>query len=154
MTESDRAIYERVAPVVTRFASALVGRDEAPDLVSTVVLRVLSKRTLSSLEEAEPYLMKAVLNEARMHGRTQVRRDRAVARLGTPSPARDTADLATSSLTEAVMNLPVQQRAAVYLVYWCDFSPTEAAPLLGCRPGTIRRYLHLAMKKLREHAHD
>jgi DNA-directed RNA polymerase specialized sigma24 family protein len=47
--------------------------------------------------------------------------------------------------------LPLQQRAAIYLVYWEGCEPTEAARLLGVQPGTLRRYLHLAREKLRRY---
>jgi RNA polymerase sigma-70 factor (ECF subfamily) len=48
------------------------------------------------------------------------------------------------------MDLPPRQRAAAYLVFFLEYSPTEAAELMGTRPGTVRRYLHLARKKLEE----
>jgi DNA-directed RNA polymerase specialized sigma24 family protein len=35
-------------------------------------------------------------------------------------------------------------------VYWEGHSPTEAAALMGTKPGTVRRYLHLARRKLEE----
>jgi DNA-directed RNA polymerase specialized sigma24 family protein len=35
-------------------------------------------------------------------------------------------------------------------VYWLGFSPSEAASVMDCRPGTVRRYLHLARNTLKE----
>jgi DNA-directed RNA polymerase specialized sigma24 family protein len=46
----------------------LVGPDQAPDVVSTVVLRVLKRRHLSDLENPRAYLFRSVLNEARSWG--------------------------------------------------------------------------------------
>lgn len=145
---TDREIYEQIAPALTRFATALVGPDAAADVVSTVIVRVLSKRSLVSLERPEPYLMQAVVNEARARARGRRRRTLALVRVGPGPSARDTAEIAPSELTESVMALPEQQRAAIYLVYWCDFTPSEAAETLGCKPATLRRYLHLARNKL------
>ena len=46
--------------------------------------------------------------------------------------------------------LPPRQRAATFLVYWEGHTPVSAAELMGCRPATVRRYLHLAHRKLEE----
>jgi RNA polymerase sigma-70 factor (ECF subfamily) len=51
---------------------------------------------------------------------------------------------------DAVLRLPERQRAAVYLTYWRDLPIAETAELMGCRPGTVKRYLHLARSHLRE----
>lgn len=51
---------------------------------------------------------------------------------------------------DLIRRLPPQQRAATFLVYWERHTPTEAAVLMGCRPATVRRYLHLARRKLKE----
>jgi RNA polymerase sigma-70 factor (ECF subfamily) len=49
---------------------------------------------------------------------------------------------------EAVLSLPLGQRAATFFVYWADMSVGEAAEMMGLRPGTVKRYLHLARVKL------
>lgn len=154
VTATDRDIYEQVAPALTRFATALVGPDDAADVVSAVITRVLTKRPLVSIEKPEPYLMQAVMNEARSRHRGWRRHNAAVARVGRGASARDTAELASTELTDAVMALPRRQRAAVYLVYWCEFTSAEAAEAMGCQKATVRRYLHLARKKLERFADE
>jgi RNA polymerase sigma-70 factor (ECF subfamily) len=129
-----------------RFAASLVGPSEAGDLVSEVVVATLQHRSLSSLDNPRAYLMQAVLNRARSRGRHLERERRALARHGTPS-VPDPAEV-ISDVTQAVAGLPPQQRAAIFLVYWEDMVPSEVARMLGLRPGTIRRYLHLARKRL------
>lgn len=151
---NDRDIYEAVSPGLMRFATALVGPDDAPDVVSAVMVRVLAKRTLSSIEKPEAYLMQAVMNEARQLHRGRNRHRAAVVRVGPGAAARDTAELARTDLTDAVMSLPPQQRAAAYLVYWCDYSAAEAAELMGWSSGTVRRYLHLVRNKLGRFANE
>jgi RNA polymerase sigma factor (sigma-70 family) len=136
-----------------RFASSLVGPTHAADLVSEVVVSTLKRHSLSSLENPEAYLIQAILNRARSNHR-RIRRERETQSLFAVLPGSDdpTADLVVGDdLVRAVAELPVQQRAAVYLVYWVGHKPTEAAELLGVRPGTLRRYLHLARKKLRRY---
>ena len=60
-------------------------------------------------------------------------------------------DSIVPDVAATVAKLPVQQRAAIYLVYWEGLEPSEAAAVIGVQPGTIRRYLHLARSQLRRH---
>ena len=144
---SDAVIYQRYSDELTRFASAVVGRDEAGDVVSDVVVRVLSNGGLHRLRDPKPYLYKAVLNEARSHlRRRSVAASVDGSRLLTLSP--DSAD--SQEVLGAVLGLPPQQRAAAFLVYWAGYSTAEAAELIGVRPGTLGRYLHLARRRLKE----
>jgi len=135
-----------------RFAASLVGPDAASDLVSEVMVATLQSRSLLSLENPRAYLMQAVLNRARSAGRRLDRERLALARYPVTVLGEDPADfLVGADVVRTVAALPVQQRAAIYLVYWADLEPTEAARLLGVRPATLRRYLYLARKRLRRH---
>ena len=144
VTWTDAEVYAKHKDELMRFAAALVGPDDAGDVLSTVVTRILaSGRTLSSLRDPRPYLMRAVLNQSRSHHRARQRRPRPVADGTEPAPE------ARPEVLEAVLNLPVRQRAVTYLVYWVGMTAGEVAELLGTRPATVRRYLHLAREKLR-----
>jgi DNA-directed RNA polymerase specialized sigma24 family protein len=70
----DAAIWNKHREELVRYASILVGPDDAEDLLSAVVLRVLQKRRLADLDDARPYLFRAVLNEARSTARRRFRR--------------------------------------------------------------------------------
>ena len=72
--KDDAKIYQEHRFELVRFATALVGPDDAQDLVSAVVGRVLGRRGgLSGLRAPLPYLMKSVLNEARsQHRRARI----------------------------------------------------------------------------------
>jgi RNA polymerase sigma factor (sigma-70 family) len=142
---ADSEIYARYCEGLTRFAASIVGRDEAPDVVSDV--RVLSRRHLADLEDPKPYLYKAVLNEGRSHLRARKKSTSvdAVSR-ATANPGPVVED----GVLEAVLALPPRQRASAFLVYWEGYSTMEAATLMGIRPGTISRYLHLARRHLRK----
>lgn len=136
-----------------RFAASLVGPGGAADLVSEVMVSTLNRRALSSLENPQSYLMQGVLNRARSNHRRLSRERQSHALLVGPAREEDpTADYVLSDeVSRAVAELPMQQRAAVYLVYWVGHEPSEAAGLLGIRPATLRRYLHLARKKLQRY---
>ncbi len=147
VSASDESIYRGLRDELVRYASALVGPDDGPDLLSTVVARTLSRRSLADLADPRMYLFRAISNEASSVRRTRARRQ--VVRLNAidaPSYMMDPVD----EVLEIVWELPVRQRAATYLVYWLEFTPTEAAEAMGCRPGTVRRYLHLARTRLKE----
>ncbi len=144
MSESD--IYESVRLDLMRYATALVGRNTAEDVVSTVVTRVLARPGgLGGLRDPKQYLMRSVLNEVRTRHRQSARQPvvQVIALEGAVQPADD-------HVTDVIEQLPSQQRAAAFLVFYEEYTPSEAAKLMGCRPGTVRRYLHLARSKLRE----
>lgn len=136
-----------------RFATSLGGRDGAHDLVSDAVTATIARRRLSELENPLAYLMQAVLNRARSTGRSRVRERRALSRL-TIQVGSIESEVGDPAIFATVAELPVQQRAAVFLVYWEDMTPSAAAELMGVRPATLRRYLHLAREKLRRHINE
>jgi RNA polymerase sigma-70 factor (ECF subfamily) len=143
---TDADIYAEVRLDLMRYATALVGVSDAGDLVSAVVTRVLARPGgLSGLDNPKPYLMKSLLNEARMRHRSgQIH----AAKLQT---LRSTSvDPGHDHVLELVMALPPRQRAAVYLTYYERYPAPEVAELMGCRPATVRRYLFLARQRLRE----
>ncbi len=142
MELSDEAIYTKVKDDLIRYATVLVGPDDAEDVVSVVVLRALRRRSLAELDEPRAYLFRAVLNEARgVHRRRRPVHSLAEGSTWDPEP--------DDAVVRAIRALPDRQRAAVYLVYWEDLTIEEAARTLGTRTGTVKRYLHLARKSLR-----
>lgn len=144
MNVTDAEIYAKNCDDLLRYAAVLVGLDEAPDVVSTVVMRVLSKGSLTGLRDARPYLFRAVLNEAR----SVLRRRQPTWPLTSRETTEEPPEL-RPEVAQAVLALPTQQRAATYLIYWQDLTVAEAARLMGTSPGTVKRYVHLARKRLR-----
>lgn len=139
----DAGVWLKTKDDLTRYAAVLVGPTEADDVVSTVFLRVLDRRRLKDLEDARRYLFRAVLNECRTRG---ARRPSTSGFIDLPVPPP--ADPQPEVL-EAVLSLPMRQRAATFLTYWADLSVAETAEMMGARPGTVKRYLHLARRKLK-----
>lgn len=138
---TDEEIYLKYRDELIRYATALVGPSDAEDVLSSVLTRLYrSKRSLVAIASPRPYLMKAVLHESlnlRRH-----RGDQPLWEIGV-EPTRSEPEV-----LQAVMSLPTRQRAATYLTYWCGMNSTEVGDLMGCRPATARRYLHLATHKL------
>lgn len=139
----DEAIYRKHKDALIRYATVLIGPSDAEDVVSTVIARVYkNRRTLSDLDEPRPYLMKSILHEVI----DRCRRTPSVPLIDQAMQPRES----RPDVFEAVLDLPVQQRAAIYLTYWIGMTSEEAASHMGCRPATVRRYLHLARRKLEE----
>ena len=65
MGDRDELIYNRLREELVRYASALVGPDSGPDLLSVVITRVLAKRPLSDLDNPKLYLLRAISKENR-----------------------------------------------------------------------------------------
>ena len=139
----DADIYGKYRDELVRYATALVGPDEAEDVLSAVLVRVLRRRSLGSLDDPETYLFRAVLNESRSlwrrRRRPRLARDERVEHAPEPLP----------EVVEALRRLPMRQRAAAYLVYHADLSVAGAAELMGCAPGTVKWYLYDARLRLR-----
>ena len=142
----DSEVYEAVRWDLMRYATALVGPGTAEDVVSAVVTRVLARPGgLAGLREPKAYLMRSVLNEVRSQYRVRSRQPATSAGPVTANPEEPSVDA-----LGVIEQLPPRQRAAAFLVFYEEHTPTEAAALMGCRPATARRYLHLARQKLRE----
>jgi RNA polymerase sigma-70 factor (ECF subfamily) len=144
MEVNDDSVYRKHRDDLLRYAAALVGPHRAEDVLSATVVRVLARGGFERLRDPRPYLFRAVLNEAR----NTLSRNRSgplevdLTEDAGPAPDPDVLD--------AVLALPPRQRAAVYLVYWQGETVADAAQLMHCRPGTVKRYLHLARQRLKE----
>lgn len=148
MEVDDAEIWLKLKNDLARYAAVLVGPSDAEDVVSTVFLRVLDRRRLADLDDARRYLFRAVLNECKTRrGRSRTRRE--MVDLTAQPPADPQPEI-----LEAVLSLPMGQRAATFLVYWADMSVAGAAEMMGVRPGTVKRYLHLARSKLEGVLHE
>ncbi len=140
--DGDAEVYAKYRDDLLRYATGLVGAGRAEDVVSTVVLRTIRRRSLADLDNPRAYLLKAVLNEARGLGRRQ-------GNLPLPDMAMSDRSIELLDVIAAVWRLPVQQRAAVFLFYWEGHPVAEIADPIGVRPGTVKRYLYLARKRLK-----
>ncbi len=122
----DAEIYAAVRFDLMRYATALVGVVDAGDLVSAVVARVLARDGgLAGLDDPKPYLMKSVLNEARMRHRSSVRQSRALLKVGAPAEQPSQHD----HVLDQIMLLPQRQRAAVFLAYYEQIKLVEQTHL-------------------------
>lgn len=144
----DEATYHAHVDELMRFATALVGVDDAADVVATAFVSAIAARSWPTIENRRAYLYRAVFNTARRHQRRRALRfDRE--RQG---ERRDRWEMPTlrPEVADAVRRLSVQQRAVIVLTYWADLDPAAIADRLGIGDGTVRRHLARARANLRK----
>jgi RNA polymerase sigma factor (sigma-70 family) len=141
-------LYEVLAPELLGFATGLVGRSDAEDVVSSAVTRSFSSPSWSTVTNRRAYLYRAVFNEAqRWKQRSALRRDREARAAET---IRWELPGFQPEVRAAVERLSVRQRAVVLLTYWADLDPATIAEQLGLSEGTVRRHLARARAQLRK----
>ncbi|MCB0994072.1 MAG: sigma-70 family RNA polymerase sigma factor [Acidimicrobiales bacterium] len=132
-----------------RYATVLVGADDANDVVAQAFADVLGSRRWSGVANHRGYLFATTLNAARALRRSQSRREAREWRTRPESTVH--LELASDpDIIAAVNRLSVQQRSVIYLTYWEDLTPTAIAELTGVREGTVRRQLARARASLRK----
>jgi RNA polymerase sigma factor (sigma-70 family) len=150
--EHDAEFLEKHADELTRFATAVVGPSEAPDVVSEAFLHCVVSRRWPTVSDRRAYLYRAVLNEALATRRSLTRRRRRDSHAIFAEPVSD--DTPSYEVLDAVRRLSVRQRAVVVLTYWQDLGPASVAGLLGVSEGAVRRHLARARAHLKEYLDD
>ncbi len=149
-TQTDTEVYRAHADELTRYATVLVGPDDAPDVVTDAVLAAFASPGWRHVEHRRAYLFRAVLNGANAFHRSSSRRrrrERVVA--ARTASAAVLPDVSVDAL-RALQTLSPQQRAIVYHTYWDDLSPAGIADLLGIAEGSVRKQLARARGHLRK----
>lgn len=144
-------LWSEHASDLTRYATVLVGPQDAHDIVSIAFHRVTLKLDGGhSVRNVRAYLMQSVTNAATDQHRSQRRRQERELRAAAGSltaiveaPGND------FDIRSAVAELSMQQRAVVYFTYWEDLDSRQVARLLDLAPATVRRHLARARSNLR-----
>ena len=145
--------YEQYADDLVRFATTLVPRSAAADVVADTFADLLRNTdgAWSTARHPKRFLFGAVANRARMHHRQNTRRRQREQQLvlTTRHSEEVIGDDSSNELLDALEVLSVQQRAVTYLTYWQDLSVPQVAEALGVSDGTVRRQLARARSRLR-----
>jgi RNA polymerase sigma factor (sigma-70 family) len=149
---SDAEMYEKYSPELVRFATGLVGPDDAADVVAEAFASALKSSVWRDVKQPRAYLYRTVVNEVRMQHRSTMRR-RAREWKTAPREAIEDREV-RPEVMEALGSLSTHQRATVVLTYWEDLTPSDVAARLGMSDGSVRRHLARARAKLREVLHD
>jgi RNA polymerase sigma-70 factor (ECF subfamily) len=149
------ALFERHYERIRRFAYRVaLGSQAADDIAQDTFIRVA--RQLAGMREPQAFvawLYRIAANVAKNHLRAEIahRRKLAAAAQELEPPAGGLpANAAEGRACEALRALPVDQRAAVALVYLEDCNHAEAARRLGCAESTVSWRIFLAKRTLRQ----
>jgi RNA polymerase sigma factor (sigma-70 family) len=143
--------YRRHATELVRYATAMVGPHDAPDVVADAMVRVFATADLSGVDDVRAYLYRAVHHRVIDLERAGVRRRRREAGVAASRPRAVDDDPAEAADARAALGaLSVQQRTAVFMTYWCGLTPAEVARVLDTSEGTVRKQLARARARLRE----
>ena len=141
--------FEKWADDLTSYAAALVGPDDAADIVHQAFVDTMASGRWPEVRDPRAYLFRATLNAARSQHRSHGRRRAREWRATTQSLVHHEL-LADPAVVDAVNELSLQQRAVIFLAYWDDLTPAAIADVLGVSDGTVRRQLARARAKLRK----
>lgn len=148
---SDMDVYRRHAAELVQYATVLVGRTDAADVVEDAVLRAFAASGWADVTNRRAYLFRSVYHQSLMHRRSDDRRRRREVRSAASEvvAAADDAVDASIDAHRSLAQLTPQQRAVVYFTYWDDRSPAQIAELLAVGEGTVRKQLARARDHLR-----
>lgn len=146
--ERDEELYGKHADELIRFATTLVGPSHAEDVVANAVLRSMAATTWPTVTEPRAYLFRAVLNEARMLGRSTLRRTRRES--AAASPEGTEAATVSIEVRDAMGRLSLRQRSVLYLAYWHELSVDDIARTLAISRRSTERALTDARRSLEE----
>jgi len=145
---TDEEIYRKLADDLVRFATGLVGPFDAPDVVTDACLQAFRSSRWREVTNHRAYLYRSVLNHARSHHRSTLRRR--VRELKAARPEAAPPQETDVDVLAAVDRLSLQQRATVILTYWEDLGPGDVAARLGISEGSVKRHLARARSRLKE----
>jgi RNA polymerase sigma factor (sigma-70 family) len=149
------ALYRQHIGHARRLAFLLSGGEkDADDIAHDAFLRCVGRFGLiNEPERFGAYLNRAVTRAVLDHRRSTSRRLRREHRFvggqrdRQPAEASHLAD--RMDVMAALDRLPDEQRAAVVLKYWLNYSETETAKVLRCPVGTVKSRLARALATLR-----
>ena len=150
--------YARYAPGAYRFAYVLTGdQHAAEDLVQEAFTRLWGR--FGDWRDSawfEAYLSRTLLNLARSRAKKEANSKRSEQRtvLTQVQSAIDIADEVTDTVAiwQALMRLPLRQRAALYFRYHDDLSETQTAEAIGCSVSAVKSLVSRALKSIRVYA--
>jgi RNA polymerase sigma-70 factor, ECF subfamily len=153
MDDADRfrALFERCHEAVRRFAHhRSIEGVEADDLVADTFLVVWRRLDAVPDDEPLPWVLAVAANVRRNHLRGSYRFRSAVRRLPAPEVVHppEVPDARPARLRAALASLRPDDQEILRLVAWDGLTPSEAAVVLGCPPGTARARLSRARARL------
>lgn len=145
---TDGEVFRRYADELLAFATGLVGRGDAADVVSAAFVAALASSSWERVDNRRAYLYRCVDHQAKRLYRTRARWRRREERAAVPEAV--TMPEVRPDVIAAVQALSHRQRAVVFLTYWTGMAPAEVAEALAIGEGSVRRHLARAREHLRQ----
>ena len=144
---SDYEVFERLYPMLRRFAAVVADLDVDPDdLVQEALTATLRRNELSEIRHPAAYLKQAILNAAGGHRRRAGRLRRLLPRLLTESVSTDRYPSDLSVLD----SLAPMDRAVVFMADVEGVPHALIAEELGITVGAVKKRASRSRKQLRE----
>jgi RNA polymerase sigma factor (sigma-70 family) len=125
-------------------------RDEAQDLAHDAFVKIGGKvLALRDPDHARAYLFRTVINLCRGRGRMLQRETRAIRRLQPPASTVPASTSGDDEIWATLLELPIRQRAALFLRYYEDLSEQEAADVLNCSLSALKSLVNRGLRDLR-----
>lgn len=152
--EAFEAVYRAHRVRLVRVAFAMCGdRRVAEDAVADAVTRVWPRFRDGHIDDAGPYLRRAVANEMIGRFRRRGTEESALRRQG-PAGVVAGPDADAQVLWHALLRLPVSQRAVLVLRFLEDLSEADTAAALGISVGTVKSRASRGLEALRRHLEE
>jgi RNA polymerase sigma-70 factor, ECF subfamily len=149
-------VYDLHADAIYAYALNLTRHDaDARDLVQELFRRLADRPVNAGLRDERSWLLRSLHNLAvdtiRRRDSRERTRDRWAAEPATPfAPTSDPDEAAfRRELSEALGDLPPEQRAVVHLKLWEELTFEEIAQVLGVSPNTAASRYRYGLDKLR-----
>lgn len=144
-------LYSAHASNAVRLATLLTGDpDAAQDIAHEAFARLGSRfLTLRYPERAAGYLYRTVGNLAKGHGRSLGRDRKLKERLSATTPGPENMSPLGGAIWEALLQLPVRQRTALFLRHYLDMSEAEAADVMSLSTAAMKSLTHRASEACR-----
>ena len=126
------------------------GHDDALDLVQECFVRAMEARLPDDPQAAERWLTRVLVNLCRDRQRRGAVRRAHDFVIRNEAPATPEDPLMSAAVRDAVLALPIRQRAVVVLHEIEGRTLEEVAALLGIAAVTARWHLHVALRSLRK----
>jgi RNA polymerase sigma-70 factor (sigma-E family) len=147
-------LYVRFAPGGLRLAYLMTGdRATAEDLVQEAFVRFVGRlHSVKDLRAFDAYLRRTVINLSKNHFRRRaIERSDLARQAGEGQLVREERDVTEyEAMRQALLVLPVRQRAAIVLRYYEDLPEAQIAEVLRCRPATVRSLVSRGLETLRQ----
>ncbi|MEO8288923.1 MAG: RNA polymerase sigma factor [Chloroflexota bacterium] len=141
-------------------AAYLICRDPAlaEDIVQTAFIRVYERiDQFDTSRPFAPWFLRVVTNDAlkaaqRGERTVSLQEDSGFAALLSEEDIEERLEAMETSaaISEAIAQLPPEQRAAIVLRYYLELSDAEMSTRLECATGTVRWRLHTARQRLKQ----